>query len=61
MRVERKNKAFAYRVPIGDYNYLQCTLPHNLCIMTLLRTLVVLLSKNILKSNKKLNSHAEGH
>ena len=23
MRVE-KNKAFAYRVPIGDYNYLQC-------------------------------------
>ena len=25
MRVEKKNKAFAYRVPIGDYNYLQCT------------------------------------
>ena len=24
MRVEKKNKAFAYRVPIGDYNYLQC-------------------------------------
>ena len=23
MRVEKK-KAFAYRVPIGDYNYLQC-------------------------------------
>ena len=23
MQVE-KNKAFAYRVPIGDYNYLQC-------------------------------------
>ena len=23
MRVEKKNKAFAYRVPIGDYNYLQ--------------------------------------
>ena len=21
----QKNKAFAYRVPIGDYNYLQCT------------------------------------
>ena len=21
----KKNKAFAYRVPIGDYNYLQCT------------------------------------
>ena len=20
-----KTKAFAYRVPIGDYNYLQCT------------------------------------
>ena len=20
----KKNKAFAYRVPIGDYNYLQC-------------------------------------
>ena len=26
MRVEKKNKAFAYRVPIGDYNYLQCIL-----------------------------------
>ena len=25
MRVEKKHKAFAYRVPIGDYNYLQCT------------------------------------
>ena len=24
MRVEKKNKAFAYRVPIGDYKYLQC-------------------------------------
>ena len=24
MRVQKKNKAFAYRVPIGDYNYLQC-------------------------------------
>jgi hypothetical protein len=24
MRVEKTNKAFAYRVPIGDYNYLQC-------------------------------------
>jgi hypothetical protein len=24
MRVENNNKAFAYRVPIGDYNYLQC-------------------------------------
>ena len=23
MRVQKKNKAFAYRVPIGDYNYLQ--------------------------------------
>ena len=27
MRVQKKNKAFAYRVPIGDYNYLQCRLP----------------------------------
>ena len=26
MRVQKNNKAFAYRVPIGDYNYLQCTL-----------------------------------
>ena len=26
MRVEKKPKAFAYRVPIGDYNYLQCSL-----------------------------------
>ena len=25
MRVEKINKAFAYRVPIGDYNYLQCS------------------------------------
>ena len=24
MRVEKKHKAFAYIVPIGDYNYLQC-------------------------------------
>ena len=23
--MEKQNKAFAYRVPIGDYNYLQCT------------------------------------
>ena len=27
MRVEKKNKAFAYRVPIVDYNYLQCISP----------------------------------
>ena len=26
MRVENNNKAFAYRVLIGDYNYLQCIL-----------------------------------
>ena len=26
MRVQKKPKAFAYRVPIGDYNYLQCML-----------------------------------
>ena len=26
MRVQKNNKAFAYRVPIGDYNYLQCEL-----------------------------------
>ena len=25
MRVQKTHKAFAYRVPIGDYNYLQCT------------------------------------
>ena len=25
MLVQKKTKAFAYRVPIGDYNYLQCT------------------------------------
>ena len=24
MRVEKKPKAFAYRVPIGDYNHLRC-------------------------------------
>ena len=24
MRVEKKPKAFAYKVPIPDYNYLQC-------------------------------------
>ena len=28
MRVEKKPKAFAYRVPIGDYNYLQCNLAY---------------------------------
>ena len=38
MRVEKKNKAFAYRVPIGDYNYLQCidnyhgTVPSKNCV-----------------------------
>ena len=26
MRVEKK--AFAYRVPIGDYNYLQCSITY---------------------------------
>ena len=25
MRVQKKNKAFAYRGTIGDYNYLQCS------------------------------------
>jgi hypothetical protein len=25
-----KKKAFAYRVPIGDYNYLQCIVFENL-------------------------------
>ena len=29
MRVQKKHKAFAYRVPIGDYNYLQCSLALN--------------------------------
>ena len=29
MRVQKNNKAFAYRVPIGDYNYLQCTIQRN--------------------------------
>ena len=29
MRVEKKTKAFAYRVPIGDYNYLQCAFHKN--------------------------------
>ena len=33
----------------------------DLCILTLCITLVLLLSKTILKSNKNLNSHAEGH
>ena len=27
MRVQKKTKAFANRVPIGDYNYLQCMIP----------------------------------
>ena len=26
MRVQKKHKAFAYKVPIGDYTYLKCTL-----------------------------------
>ena len=30
MRVQKKNKAFAYRVPIGDNNYLQCATLHSL-------------------------------
>ena len=28
MRVQKNNKAFAYRVPIGDYDYLQCVSFH---------------------------------
>ena len=24
MRVQKKTKAFAYRMPIGNYDYLQC-------------------------------------
>ena len=27
--MEKTNKAFAYRVPIGDYNYLQCIIHDN--------------------------------
>ena len=30
MRVQKKPKAFAYRVPIGDYNYLQCSQSKNI-------------------------------
>ena len=33
MRVEKKT--FAYRVPIGDYNYLQCTTTYERPLMTL--------------------------
>ena len=29
MQVEKTNKAFAYRVPIGDYNYLQCAVKNS--------------------------------
>ena len=32
IRVEKKNKAFAYRVPIADYNYLQCIVGFSLPI-----------------------------
>ena len=31
MRVEKNPKAFAYRVPIWDYNYLQCGLTAKSC------------------------------
>jgi hypothetical protein len=27
-----KNKAFAYRVPIGDYDYLQCISLHGITV-----------------------------
>ena len=30
MRVQKNNKAFAYRVPIGDYNYLQYSVRPNI-------------------------------
>ena len=30
--MEKKNKAFAYRVPIADYNYLQCIVGFSLPI-----------------------------
>ena len=39
MRVE-KNKAFAYRVPIGDYNYWQCWKIHNVFVFLLTFCLV---------------------
>ena len=32
MRVQKKNKAFAYRGTIGDYNYLQCRI-HGLVVI----------------------------
>ena len=35
MRVQKKNKAFAYRVPIGDYNYLQCVRTHDFTVASL--------------------------
>ena len=30
MHIEKQNKAFAYRVSIGDYNYLQCSQSKNI-------------------------------
>ena len=48
--MEKKNKAFAYRVPIGDYNYLQCGLGLNfhgkLCVGANLDTFLKMVIKN---------------
>ena len=42
-RVPMKNKAFAYRLPIGDYNYLQCR--------------VVILEQNLQTKRKSEKTH----
>ena len=55
MRVEKQNKAFAYRVPIGDYNYLQCVLKLFLLYLdTIQKTLHVSSAKNMSKSAKSM-------
>ena len=36
MRVQKKKKAFANRVPIGDYDYLQCNFSKGLTKLAVL-------------------------
>ena len=56
MRVEKNNKALAYRVPIGDYNYLQCLLTNELQSKFTTNVAPKQKSTKRLQNNKKAHS-----
>ena len=52
MRVQKKHKAFAYRVPIGDYNYLQCVAVADHCCTKVQSSKSYMFSASVLSKHK---------